>query len=79
MYDRLAQLLVDEFAVEPALVSPDATFEALELDSLSLVELAVMITEETGIVVADMSLDTTLAQAAEHYAAAWVKQPVAGA
>ncbi|TDC69796.1 acyl carrier protein [Streptomyces hainanensis] len=70
MYELLATLLTDEFGIEADVVTPDATFRDLELDSLSLTELAVIVTERTGLLVDDVDLDSTLASAAERYATA---------
>jgi acyl carrier protein len=40
---------LESFGVEPELIAPDATFEALEVDSLDLVELAQIIDERFGV------------------------------
>jgi acyl carrier protein len=40
---------LESFGVEPELITPDATFEALEVDSLDLVELAQIIDERFGV------------------------------
>ncbi|MFC5719625.1 acyl carrier protein [Streptomyces gamaensis] len=63
-YDALARTLVEEFDVDPALVRPEATFSGLELDSLSLAELAVMVQDSTGVRVEDIDRDSTLADVA---------------
>ncbi|MDT0322029.1 MULTISPECIES: phosphopantetheine-binding protein [unclassified Streptomyces] len=70
MYQMLATLLIEEFGIEADSVRPEATFRALELDSLSLTELAVIVTERTGRLVDDIDLDTPLHAAAERYATA---------
>ncbi|MFF4601532.1 acyl carrier protein [Streptomyces sp. NPDC001339] len=69
MYETLARLLVQEFGIEADLVSPQATARDLELDSLSLSELAVMITEKTGLQFdeAAVDLDSTLEEIATHF------------
>jgi acyl carrier protein len=46
--DTIAEALAG-FGVEPDLAVPDATFEALEVDSLDLVELAQIIDERFGV------------------------------
>ncbi|MFF8271724.1 acyl carrier protein [Streptomyces sp. NPDC016562] len=69
MYDRLVRLLTEVLSIDPALVTPQRTFRELELDSITLVELAVMVTEETGISLQELNLDLTLAQTAERFAA----------
>ncbi|WP_416974725.1 acyl carrier protein [Streptomyces sp. 4F14] len=48
-YTALAKILVDEIKVPADLVSPDASFQELELDSLALVELSVLIERELGV------------------------------
>jgi acyl carrier protein len=45
---RVYQAL-EEFGAEPADLSPDATFEALDVDSLDLVELGQIVHEEYGV------------------------------
>jgi acyl carrier protein len=51
--DELVQETVatalESFGVEPELIGADATFEALEVDSLDLVELAQIIDERFGV------------------------------
>ncbi|MEU6487285.1 phosphopantetheine-binding protein [Streptomyces sp. NPDC046887] len=44
----LVDLLVEEFGLERELLRPDAVVADLDLDSLSLAELAVTVTERTG-------------------------------
>ncbi|WP_327175719.1 phosphopantetheine-binding protein [Streptomyces sp. NBC_01335] len=67
MYEMLSRLLVEEFGLDEEQVRPDATARQLELDSLSLAELAVIITESTGVRLEDveMSPDSTLGEMAE--------------
>ncbi len=45
---RVAEAL-EEFGAEPADISSDATFEALDVDSLDLVELGQIVQEEYGV------------------------------
>jgi acyl carrier protein len=45
---RVYQAL-EEFGAEPADLAPDATFEALDVDSLDLVELGQIVHEEYGV------------------------------
>ena len=40
---------LEEFGAEPDQISPDAEFEALDVDSLDLVELAQIVEEEYGV------------------------------
>ncbi|WP_052850441.1 acyl carrier protein [Streptomyces avicenniae] len=72
MYETLAALLIEEFGCEPDAVTPEATFRRLELDSLSLAELAVLVADRTGVLVedSDLGLDTTLGRAAAEFTAA---------
>ena len=46
--ERIGAALV-EFGAEPDQINPDAEFEALEIDSLDLVELAQIAEEEWGV------------------------------
>lgn len=63
----LARLLSEHFEIDPAQVRPDATFEELELDSLAVLELVVVIEEQTGVELQEEQLDlgptSTLAEA----------------
>ena len=40
---------LEEFGAEPSEIAPDATFEALDVDSLDLVELGQIVHEEYGV------------------------------
>lgn len=53
VYDRVAGLLVDKFGVPAEDVSPEATFEEMDLDSLDLVEFALAAEEELGVRITD--------------------------
>ncbi|HUH06639.1 MAG TPA: acyl carrier protein [Egibacteraceae bacterium] len=53
VYDRVAGLLVDKFGVPAEDVSPEATFEEMDLDSLDLVEFALAAEEELGVRISD--------------------------
>jgi acyl carrier protein len=70
VYETLASMLIEDFQQNPDTVHPEATFRELDMDSLALAELAVMIEHVTGRIVTVIDQDTTLAQAAELYAAA---------
>jgi acyl carrier protein len=50
-------LLTDTFGVPEDEVTPDATFEALGLDSLDVVELTLVLEEETGVKLEDEELE----------------------
>lgn len=45
-YDRLADILVDQFDVDREQIRPDATFEELDMDSLFLVEFMLVVRKE---------------------------------
>jgi acyl carrier protein len=53
LYDKVKALLVDKFGVEEADITPEATFEELDLDSLDLVEFALAAEEELGVRISD--------------------------
>ncbi|MFI1202522.1 phosphopantetheine-binding protein [Streptomyces sp. NPDC020883] len=69
MYETLSRLLVQEFGISSDLVHPRSTARALEMDSLSLAELTVMITERTGLRFDEngVTLDSTLEEIATHF------------
>ncbi|WEH41908.1 phosphopantetheine-binding protein [Streptomyces sp. AM 2-1-1] len=77
MYEMLTRLLVEEFGLDEDQVRPDATARQLELDSLSLAELAVIITEGTGVRLEDVEVspDSTLGQMAEAFGRALPPAP----
>jgi acyl carrier protein len=51
------ELLTEEFGVPEDDVTPDATFEALGLDSLDVVELTLVLEEKTGVKLEDEELE----------------------
>lgn len=53
VYDRVKGLLVDKFGVPEDDISPEATFDDLDLDSLDLVEFALAAEEELGVRISD--------------------------
>jgi acyl carrier protein len=53
VYDKVKELLVDKFGVEEEEISPEATFEDLDLDSLDLVEFALAAEDELGVRITD--------------------------
>ncbi len=68
-YSVITTTLVDTLGIPTDLVHPDATFTDLGLDSLALVELALLVEEQTGARLTDeLGADSTLANAAEHLA-----------
>ncbi|MFD9337629.1 phosphopantetheine-binding protein [Streptomyces sp. NPDC060028] len=64
MYDRLVAMLF-EIGIDTSHVTAQTTFRQLDMDSLSLTELAVMAAEKSGTRADGMTLDTTLAEAAQ--------------
>lgn len=65
--DRINALLVGRFAVPEAELGPDVTFAELDLDSLALVEFALVAEQEFGVPIADdeVTPDATVRNAAE--------------
>ncbi|MFF8730651.1 acyl carrier protein [Streptomyces sp. NPDC015171] len=66
--ERLKDLLRSHFQIDPTKVDESVRFSDLELDSIAVMELIVVIEEQTGIDVQEslleqMTLDTTLAEA----------------
>ncbi|AGL15834.1 acyl carrier protein [Actinoplanes sp. N902-109] len=56
MYEKLSEILVSRFHVDPADLDPTATLETLELDSLDVVELGLVLEKEFGARVTDDEL-----------------------
>jgi acyl carrier protein len=50
---RLSGILVGYFGVEDHEVTPDATFASMDLDSLAIVEFALVVEKEFGVVIAE--------------------------
>lgn len=53
VYDKVADILAEKFGVPPDDISPEATFEDMDLDSLDLVEFALAAEEELGVRISD--------------------------
>ncbi|MFG2408101.1 acyl carrier protein [Streptomyces brevispora] len=66
MYDTLVHILTDRLQVSPELVSPEAKPTALGLDSLFVVELSLVLEEESGLRVGfdELSEANTIAEIA---------------
>ncbi len=64
---RLATILTNRFGVPAEDIEPDVTFDDLSVDSLIIVELALIVRKEFGIQVKDTELtsDLTVRQAVE--------------
>jgi short-subunit dehydrogenase/acyl carrier protein len=63
LYDTIAHQLTSHLGVDPGLVNPDVTFAALDIDSLSMIELAIMVEDQCGIEIEGIDAESTLAQA----------------
>ncbi|MFN2556021.1 MAG: acyl carrier protein [Nitriliruptorales bacterium] len=57
IYANVERILTGTFQVPADEVSPDATFESLELDSLDLVELTLAVEEELGVKIEDEEME----------------------
>jgi acyl carrier protein len=64
MYDQIVDQLTAHLGIDPALLCPDVTFAALGIDSLSMIELAIMIEDQRGIKIDGIDAESTLAQTA---------------
>ncbi|KOX12422.1 acyl carrier protein [Nocardiopsis sp. NRRL B-16309] len=66
-YDQLVTLLTERFEVSPEDITPDTTFEDLEMDSLFMVELLLVVQSEMGVRISEDSATPadTVARAAE--------------
>ncbi|MFF9145948.1 acyl carrier protein [Streptomyces sp. NPDC055051] len=56
MFEQLKAILVDKLKVSPEAVTPEATREEIELDSLAVVELSLMLESELGLKISDDEL-----------------------
>ncbi|UGQ11902.1 acyl carrier protein [Yinghuangia sp. ASG 101] len=69
-HDILSDLLVDEFDVDRATLTPDATFADLGMNSLALAELLVIAERELHLDMSDLDVDLdptlTLSEVVEH-------------
>ncbi|GHH45391.1 phosphopantetheine-binding protein [Streptomyces candidus] len=63
-YPVIVEVLTESLGVDADLVDPEATFEDLELDSLSLLELVLILEERTGQRPESLSASSTLAEVA---------------
>jgi acyl carrier protein len=57
LFSTFTTVLVDTFGVPADDITPDATFEALGLDSLDVVELTLVLEEEVGVKLEDEELE----------------------
>ncbi|MEV8020396.1 phosphopantetheine-binding protein [Streptomyces sp. NPDC086554] len=68
-YQLITSHLAEHFGLDPAMLTPDRTFNDLEMDSIALVELLVILEEGTGVQLTQdasaFTADVTLSRAAE--------------
>jgi acyl carrier protein len=55
--ENIAEIMVSKFEIDAAKVDVAATYESMELDSLVLVELAVLLTKQYGVEVEDWEIE----------------------
>ncbi|MFD3333853.1 acyl carrier protein [Streptomyces sp. NPDC058700] len=63
-YQIITDCLVQDFEVPADRVTPGVTLDQLDLDSLSLVELSLIVEERLGLAATDIRQDITLAELA---------------
>ncbi|MER8187621.1 acyl carrier protein [Kitasatospora sp. NPDC094015] len=56
MFETLKEILVSKLKVSPEQVTPEATKEDVELDSLAVVELSLVLEKELGVEISDDEL-----------------------
>ncbi|SDO36850.1 acyl carrier protein [Actinacidiphila guanduensis] len=56
MFETLKEILVNKLKVAPEQVTPEATPQDIELDSLAIVELSLVLETELGVTVSDDEL-----------------------
>jgi acyl carrier protein len=56
MFEKLKEILVNKLKVSPEQITPEATREDIELDSLAVVELSLVLETELGVSVSDDEL-----------------------
>jgi acyl carrier protein len=59
MYEQLKQILASKFQINPDHIEPNSRLSELELDSLDIVELALVMEKEMGAKVSDDELIET--------------------
>ncbi|MFF0014507.1 acyl carrier protein [Streptomyces sp. NPDC005374] len=56
MFEKLKEILVNKLKVTPEQITPEATLEDIELDSLAVVELSLVLETELAVSVSDDEL-----------------------
>jgi acyl carrier protein len=56
MFDAVVNIVATRFNIDPSMITPGATFDDLELDSLSQLELVTTLEERLGIEITDDEL-----------------------
>lgn len=56
MFDMLKNILVTKLKVAPEQITPEATKDDLDLDSLAVVELAMLLEKDLGLMIGDDEL-----------------------
>ncbi|ADD42205.1 acyl carrier protein [Stackebrandtia nassauensis] len=51
--DKLLSIMADKFDIEPGKITPTTSFEAMDVDSLVLVELSVLAEKQFGVRLGD--------------------------
>lgn len=62
--DLITSTLTETFALDAAEITPERTFEDLGLDSLALVEMALMLQDSTGLSLEEVTPRTTIGELA---------------
>ena len=61
-FDTLKEIIVDKFEMDPATVTPEATFETLEIDSLDTFDIIFSAQEKFGIKVPNEQVEIKTVQ-----------------
>lgn len=61
-FDTLKEIIVDKFEMDPATVTPEATFETLEIDSLNAFDIIFSAEEKFGIEVPNEQVEIKTVQ-----------------
>ncbi|MFG2632235.1 acyl carrier protein [Streptomyces sp. NPDC048473] len=66
MYEKMSEVLISHLGLDPESVHPEATLTDLGVDSLSMIELALVLQDDYGIDAEGIDTVGTLAQAARY-------------